>query len=104
MFKRLITAALIFGAAATAPPVHAQSPTACAPREVIARTLEKTYGEHLSAAGLQSETQLLEVWNDPVSGSWTIVVTEANGRACIVASGQHWHAIMRAMVPPGEPS
>ena len=51
MFKRLISSALIFGAAALAPPVLAQS-AACFPRDALIQSLKTTHGEHLTGGGL----------------------------------------------------
>jgi len=88
MFKRIATAALIFGMAATAPPAMAQSK--CAPREKIISQLTDKYGEVSHGAGLQSANQLVEVWSSKTTGSWSIVVTHASGLTCVLAAGQNW--------------
>jgi hypothetical protein len=101
MFKQMMALAFVFGAAAAAPPLHAQEQAFCAPRDVIAEKLTKDYGEALSAAGLQSASQLVEVWSDPASGTWTIFVTSPTGMACVVASGENWHMVQPAVMPDG---
>ncbi|WP_166417799.1 hypothetical protein [Cochlodiniinecator piscidefendens] len=103
MFKRVIGAALIFGAAALAPPATAQNArTYCAPRDTIVQTLMGRYAETLYAGGLQSQSNLLEVWSSPESGSFTILMTRPNGISCVMASGEHWH--FETQRPAGEVS
>jgi len=90
MFKRIITSALLFGAAATAPPALAQQ-VACGPREKIVERLAGQFSEQLAGAGLQSERQYVEIWAAPEGGTFTVLVTRADGLSCIVAAGRHWH-------------
>ncbi|WP_294609562.1 hypothetical protein [Roseovarius sp.] len=93
MFKRLCSTALIFGAAALAPPqpAHAQG-LACLARDALVEQLEGRYREHLTGGGLQNPQQLLEVWTSSESGSFTVFITRPDGVSCIVATGRHWNA------------
>ena len=100
MFKRLFSAALIFGAAAIAPPAMAQSVT-CLSRETLVNSLQSSYGEHLTGGGLQSPTRLIEIWSSDKTGSFTVFVTRADGMACIVASGKNWHSAVPDSAPKG---
>lgn len=92
MFKRLLTAALVFGAAALAPPAGAQT-LACMPREILVEKLETRYDEHLTGGGLQNPQHMLEVWSSSKSGSFTVFVTRTDGLACVLATGQYWHNV-----------
>lgn len=95
MFKRLCSTAVIFGAAALAPPLAAQAQAqgvACLPREALVERLEGRYNEHLAGGGLQNPQQLLEVWTSEETGSFTVFVTRPDGVSCIVATGLHWNA------------
>ncbi|PKQ11623.1 MAG: hypothetical protein CVT70_12830 [Alphaproteobacteria bacterium HGW-Alphaproteobacteria-1] len=93
MFKRLCSTAIIFGAAALAPPTVAQAQTvACLPRAALIERLEGRYKEQLAGGGLQSPQQLLEVWASDQTGSFTVFVTRPDGVACVVATGQHWNS------------
>lgn len=83
-----------FGLAAL--PVAAQQ--ACAERDQLTDHLSRGYGEEFAGGGIQSETRLLEVWYSPEVGTWTVLMTHADGTSCIVASGTHW----RAAVPVGK--
>jgi hypothetical protein len=99
MYKRLLGTALIFGLASAAPPpiasfAHAQEASqpriACAPRAALVEKLESAYAETRAGAGLKSDSQLLEIWASAETGTWTVLITRADGSSCIVASGTHW--------------
>ncbi|MEX0337953.1 MAG: hypothetical protein AB3N11_02825 [Arenibacterium sp.] len=91
MFKRLLATALVFGAAALAPPASAQT-AQCMPRDTLIETLQTKFGESLTGGGLQSENQLLELWSSQNTGSFTVLLTQPNGISCVVASGQNWNS------------
>lgn len=93
MFKRLFTAALVFGAAALAPPAYAQGKFVCLDREDLVQALEGRYQEALHGAGLQDPQTLLEIWTSGTSGSFTVIVTNANGKSCVVAFGENWVSV-----------
>ncbi len=59
MFKRLFSAALVFGAAAIAPPAMAQTVT-CLPRDALVSSLETAHGERLTGGGLQNQARVIE--------------------------------------------
>lgn len=100
MFKRLFSAALVFGAAALAPPAMAQN-SACLSRDALVQRLEITHGEHLTGGGLQNAAHVIEVWSSEQTGSFTVFVTRADGVACIVATGQNWHNMAPKHIPEG---
>jgi hypothetical protein len=91
MFKRLISTALIFGAAALAPPASAQS-MQCLPRAALIERLTVDFNEEITGGGLQNPQQLLEVWSSASTGSFTVFITRPSGIACIVATGLHWNS------------
>ncbi len=90
MYKRLLSTALVFGAAALAPPAEAQT-MPCMPRDALINRLERQYGEHLTGCGLQSQTQLIEVWSSEETGSFTVFLTRPSGISCVIATGQNWY-------------
>lgn len=98
MFKRLCSTALIFGAAALAPPSAYAQGMPCMPRTDLVERLEGRFDEHVVGGGLQSPQRLLEVWASGESGSFTVFVTSPDGVSCVVATGQHWHT-----APPRRP-
>jgi hypothetical protein len=94
MFKRLVTAALLSGMAATAPPAAAMG---CAPRDHIVERLKDRYLEAPTAAGLEttSETRqrMLEIWSNPENGSYTVLLTDPTGISCIVGYGSEFRVL-----------
>ncbi len=104
MFKRLMTAGLLFGMAATAPPALAAN---CAQRDVVVERLQSKYSERLTAGGLQGAQMsmtMLEVWASPDTGTFTVLLTNANGVTCIVASGTDFFNDLKTATVLGTPS
>ncbi|MGQ0681817.1 hypothetical protein [Bradyrhizobium sp.] len=77
--------ALIVPLAATA--AGAAGP--CASRSDLASLLKDNFGEILVAQGLSSKGHLLEVFVSP-AGSWTILMSRADGLSCAVDVGEPW--------------
>jgi len=112
MFKRLVSAALVFGSAALAPPAFADSTAdtiqtnfgrqTCGPRQQITANLQKKFGETKQAVGLASARQAFELWSSNKTGSWTMLMTNTNGVSCVVASGKSWHSAIPIAI--GEPA
>ncbi len=104
MFKRIATAALIFGMTALAPPLAAPATaqTLCAPREAIIERLSTTFGEIKIGVGLQGQTAIYEVWTSETTGSWTILQTRPNGVTCIMAAGEIWRTSDKVPLPDPE--
>lgn len=90
---------ILAAALALAPPLaHAAEPF-CGPRSMIVGWLASEFGETLIGAGLNGSGGITEMWASP-SGSWTIVVSDAEGGACIATSGQGWENA----APAGQPA
>lgn len=102
MLTTVIKSAMIAGAAVAALPANAQ--TYCAGRDQIVERLTNGFGEGLAGGGLRSESQVLEVWAAPETGTWTILITQADGTTCVMASGTNWHQQDPNMVLMGVPS
>lgn len=64
----------------------------CGPRGEFLRQLARNYGEAPVAAGLVSNGAVLEVLASE-SGSWTIILTRADGKSCVVAAGSSWEEL-----------
>ena len=104
MFKRLFAVALTFGMAATAPPALAQN---CAEREHVITRLQDNYSEELAFGGLQKSRgaqSVMEVWTSKETGSYTVLVTQANGISCIVAVGTDFFEAIPKVKVEGAPS
>jgi hypothetical protein len=74
---------------ATAAPALAQSN--CAPLDAVNERLMEGYGEQLRTMGLSENGQtVVSQYVNEETGTWTIVVIQPSGIACLVASGQDW--------------
>lgn len=93
--------AAVFMCAATTAPA-AQATEACAARSDIVGQLQAKYQESHRASGLQTDTKMVEIWTSPASGSWTILVTSADGTSCIAAAGQNWLDLAEDDLPLGQ--
>lgn len=64
----------------------------CVPRDKVVEVLGKKFKEHRRGIGLVADRMIMEVYVAE-SGSWTILVTGANGISCIVVAGEAWEDI-----------
>lgn len=69
----------------------------CGPRDQIVQGLAQKYSETPQHSGLMPSGMLLEVLVSP-EGTWTIIVTHPQGRACLFSAGDGW-----ASEPPQVP-
>ncbi|MDU8927938.1 hypothetical protein RXV86_11135 [Alisedimentitalea sp. MJ-SS2] len=90
MLKRLIALGLGLGAMITALPAHAED---CASRDLVTARLTDEFSEQLTAGGLQDASDaasIVEVWASPETGTFTVMLTDAQGVSCILATGTDW--------------
>ena len=64
----------------------------CAPHADMLSVLAKQYGEVPQAIGIVKGNIVLEVLSSK-AGSFTILVTQADGMACILAAGQDFEEV-----------
>ena len=100
MRKELLAATL--GAstliAGTAP---AQAGLRCGPRAEVLEMLHERYDETRRGVGISGPTQVLEVYASE-AGTWTVTVTDPEGRMCLVASGRSWEDLREVLPPEGD--
>ncbi len=100
---RAILKSLCFSLAICAPNLAFAQPS-CAERDFVIQKLTTGYGESFQGGGLQSETKIFEVWFSEEKGTWTILMTNAEGLSCVMASGTNWReAIPADQIPAGIP-
>jgi hypothetical protein len=100
-------AALTVGAgvlASSAAMAQAVGAVACGQRDSVIQRLERAFGEVQKGAGLVSAAQLVEVWRSDETGTWTILMTDADGMTCIVAAGEAWRDVEQEMAAKGNPA
>ncbi|MEL6563831.1 MAG: hypothetical protein AAFZ99_09450 [Pseudomonadota bacterium] len=59
----------------------------CASGEDMRERLETRYRAHRAWAGLRGPDQVMELWEN-ADGDWTLIITYAGGKRCIVAMGE----------------
>ena len=85
MYKHFLAALVAISAVMT--PAYAAQ---CGPRDAVVDKLSSKYSEKLTAGGLQKTKKaaaVVEVWASPETGTFTVLMTNANGTTCIVAAG-----------------
>ncbi|MFN0113587.1 MAG: hypothetical protein ACKVPY_02805 [Paracoccaceae bacterium] len=92
----------IFAAALTVAPAVAAAGSGfpCFERAKLVEALSSKYKEGPSAGGLQSDTEMVEIWTSPETGTFTVIVTRANGTSCVVATGTGWQSLA-SVTPEG---
>lgn len=80
----LVFATVVAGPASAAPQ--------CTTHEKMVNLLSKRFSEVPKAVGLVGKKRVMEVYVSK-KGSWTIVVTNSGGQACILAAGQSWEDV-----------
>ena len=89
---------LILMAATLPTAVYAQNN--CANRDLVITKLTDNYGEALRGGGLQNASRVFEVWFSEEKGTWTILMTRADGTTCIMASGTNWREVEPTLKQP----
>ena len=72
----------------------------CAKRDIVVDRLASKYGEAFAGGGLQNQSRIFEVWMSEEKGTWTILMTRADGSTCIMASGTNWRDGLPAVKTP----
>ena len=60
----------------------------CGKREKIIAQLQERYGETVIMRGIV-EGAMMELWYAPKKLTWTVVVSRANGTACLLVGGDN---------------
>ncbi len=88
MFKPLIIASVLLGIATASLPAQAQ--TVCNMRTKMVAKLTEKYGKVSNGLGMQTASQVIELWSSQKTGSWTIIASRADGISCVLATGRNW--------------
>lgn len=81
--------------------LHAQA--TCFDRDDLVANLSTKYGESFAGGGLQNAQSIVEVWFSEEKGTWTVLMTRADGKSCIMASGTNWRDPGDVKLPAGIP-
>ena len=72
----------------------AEAQLACGQRDAILKTLDEKYGEEKQNYGLAQPGFVFEFYGSEVTGTWSIIRTDVNGVACVMAVGDNWNGIV----------
>lgn len=80
-------------------PAAAWSPVSeiwCLERAALEHHLSTLVKATRVGQGVRDPDSVMELWADP-AGAWTMVVSYADGHACVVAMGEAWDAALPAV-------
>ncbi len=92
--KIMIAAGLIAAMASTA-----QAAETCTGQDELLEHFEKVYAEAPVAVGLGADGKLFVVLASQ-GGTWSIMLADAAGTGCIVATGENWQPIAAKATGP----
>lgn len=73
-------------------PSHSEAlpPTVCADRAEIVKKLASKFEEEQRGMGLNPKKSVVELWTNKETGTFTVLETFPDGRACLTTSGNMW--------------
>ena len=95
MYKYALAAVL---GLAMCSPVAAQPN--CADRDQMVTKLSEKFGETQQSYGLTPNNNIIEMFANQESGTWTALLTTSTGKSCMMASGTAFRNVQK---PSGEP-
>ena len=99
--RALILAAGVILAAL--PAVAQQMSMMCLARADVVARLAETYGEVQQFMALSNGPgDMVEMFGNPETGSWTLLLTSPQGVSCLMAAGAMWEAVTPP--PSGDPA
>jgi len=78
----------------------AQAQMKCDLRDNAITQLETQFDEHVIGRGLTKNGQAMVEVLVSDAGSWSVIVTDTNGRTCLMATGEDWSAIQMLVGDP----
>jgi hypothetical protein len=64
----------------------------CGAHDVVAKSLTTKFKEARRVMGVVNAKAVMEIFMSP-QGTWTVLVTDTTGTACIIATGQDWQEV-----------
>lgn len=81
--------AVLISVWASVGPAASQERT-CDSRETVHQSLEQGFGEAPAAIGIVSEDVIVELFAEAEGATWTLMVSNSDGHACLLAAGTDW--------------
>ena len=86
-FAAILAAASLFSSEGVASPG-----APCGSHEDLAKSLTTRFKEARRIMGVVNAKSVMEIFMSP-QGTWTVLVTDTAGTACIIATGQDWQEV-----------
>ena len=85
---------------------QAQAQRRCWPRDTIVEHLSQRHGESVIVRALTAgtNTRLFELFSNPAKRTWTVVLTDRAGSACLQGSGTDLEIVVALSSPNGDPT
>lgn len=93
LMRWICFAVLAAAGAMFSPAAHAQ--VICLDRAALVDSLAVRLHQRQFGYGMVNDTVVVELYTAP-DGSWTVVMTDVTGRACILAIGEGWQTTLPA--------
>jgi NADH:ubiquinone oxidoreductase subunit F (NADH-binding) len=65
----------------------------CGERKAVVAQLEGKYGETRRSIGVHEQRGVVEVYASDTTGTWTILVTNTEGKSCLMAAGEGFESL-----------
>lgn len=74
----------------------------CGPYEAMKETLGDSFGETTVGVGLSAQGNVISVFANLETGTFTLVVTDVTMQTCIAVSGSSYEVVTEVLPPKGE--
>lgn len=64
----------------------------CAKQELMLQLLTKRFSERPVAMGTVNQDRFMQLFVSS-DGTWTVLITETDGKSCILAAGENWESL-----------
>lgn len=87
---KLLTTAAVLALVANVASAEESPRDVCQDYDQTAAWLKQEYKEEPIAGGLTHTGKLMQVFATEDGSTWTVVMTNPDGTACVVSAGKHW--------------
>jgi hypothetical protein len=86
-FAAVLAAASLFSSVGVASPA-----APCGSHDALIKSLTIRFKEARRIMGVVNAKSVMEIFMSP-QGTWTVLVTDTTGTACVIATGQDWQEV-----------
>ena len=86
-FAAILATVFLFSSAGVA-----SATTFCGSHDALTKSLNTKFKEARRVMGVVGAKAVMEIFMSP-QGTWTVLVTDTTGTACVIATGQDWQEV-----------